>query len=193
MLLWYSYGMPELEQIVFVDKDGRPTGVVGPKLESHTNDTKLHLGFSCYILRHSDNKFLMTQRALSKKVWSGVWTNSVCGHPMPGESMETAVRRRTKFELGIENLHGITCVLSNYTYTTPLYQGIIENEFCPVFVAYTADSVHPNPEEVAAYYWLSWSEYVRKLKDNTQNVSYWAKDQCKYLENREPFVSLTKQ
>ena len=30
------------ELIVFVNKDGTPTGEVGPKLASHTADTKLH-------------------------------------------------------------------------------------------------------------------------------------------------------
>ena len=50
--------MQELEQIVFVDESGQPTGESGPKLASHTANTKLHLAFSCYIFRKSDKKFL---------------------------------------------------------------------------------------------------------------------------------------
>jgi isopentenyl-diphosphate delta-isomerase len=175
------------ENIVFVDENGTPTGQVGPKLESHTANTKLHLAFSCYIFRRSDNKFLVTQRALSKKVWPGVWTNSVCGHPAPGEELAAAIKRRAAYEMGINNLEDIRIILPRYRYTTPPYNGIIENEFCPVFVAYTAGDVQPNPEEVEAYAWLDWAEYVALLQDKSANVSYWAKDQYKQLASL-PFV-----
>lgn len=180
------------EQIVFVDENGQPTGETGPKLESHTAGTKLHLAFSCYIFRKSDNKFLVTQRALSKKVWPGVWTNSVCGHPAPGEAMEDAIRRRAEFELGIQMLDDISCALPKYRYTTPPYNGIIENEFCPVFVSYTAQEPNPNPEEVEDYEWMAWPDYVKILSDETYDVSYWAKDQYKQLQSLEPFASLAK-
>lgn len=185
--------MSETEQIVFVDEDGNPTGEVGPKLESHTANTKRHLAFSCYIFRLSDNKFLMTRRALSKKVWPGVWTNSVCGHPAPGEPLEAAIRRRAKYELGIETLEDITCVLPKYTYTTPPYNGIIENEFCPVYVAYVSADIKPNPEEVEAYQWLDWPEYVELLSDPTSNISYWAHDQYQQLKDRQPFMGLLQE
>lgn len=179
---------PEL--IVFVDENGNPTGETGPKLESHTDKTRLHLAFSCYIFRKSDNKFLVTQRALSKKVWPGVWTNSVCGHPMPGEAIEDAVRRRAQFELGISKLDGIDCVLPKYRYTTPPYNGIIENEFCPVFIAYTDEEPRPNQSEVEACKWLDWPAYVQMLERQPNIMSYWAKDQYKQLKTLDPFVAL---
>jgi isopentenyl-diphosphate delta-isomerase len=180
----------ETEQIVFVDENGTPTGEVGPKLESHTAATELHLAFSCYIFRHSDNRFLVTQRAVTKKVWPGVWTNSVCGHPQPGESMEDAIRRRAKDELGIETLQQLICVLPSYRYTTPPYNGIVENEFCPVYVAYVSADVQPNPDEVEAYSWVEWRDYVGMLTDGQSTMSYWAKDQYQWLKDREPFKSL---
>jgi isopentenyl-diphosphate delta-isomerase len=71
-----------MEYIVFVNPDGTPTGEIGPKLESHTANTRLHLAFSCYVF-NKDGKVLVTRRADTKKVWPGVWTNSVCGHPGP--------------------------------------------------------------------------------------------------------------
>lgn len=184
----------ETEQIVFVDESGRPTGEVGPKLASHTADTKLHLAFSCYIFRRSDNKFLVTQRALSKKVWPGVWTNSVCGHPAPDERIEDAIRRRTRDELGILDLQDIRVVLPDYRYTTPPYNGIIENEFCPVYVAYTSvEDPVPNPTEVEAYEWLDWFTYEYILKEKADDMSYWAKDQYKRLKDLEPFAAMHKE
>ena len=182
--------MAKPEQVVFVDENGQPTGEVGPKLESHTGSTRLHLAFSCYIFRKTDNKLLVTQRSFSKKVWPGVWTNSVCGHPMPGESMEDAIHRRSAHEVGITQLNDISCVLPKYRYTTPLYNGIIENEFCPVFTAYTDQEPRLNPEEVESYNWLSWPEYSKLLSDKPNEISYWAKDQYKRLKKLEPFRSL---
>lgn len=178
------------EQIVFVDEDGKPTGETGPKLESHTDKTKLHLAFSCYIFRKSDNKFLVTQRALSKKVWPGVWTNSVCGHPAPQERLENAIRRRATFELGIDTLRDIRVVLPNYRYTTPPYNGIIENEFCPVFVACVTADPQPNPDEVASWMWVDWAAYIHMLRHTPEKMSYWAKDQYQQLKSLEPFQSL---
>jgi isopentenyl-diphosphate Delta-isomerase len=183
----------ETEQIVFVDEHGRPTGEVGPKLASHTANTKLHLAFSCYIFRRSDNKFLLTQRALSKKVWPGVWTNSVCGHPAPGESIEDAIRRRAQDELGLTDVQDIQVILPEYRYTTPLYNGIIENEFCPVYIAYVSvDDPQPNPDEVEAYEWLDWFTYVYMLQEKPDDMSYWAKDQYQQLKDKEPFASMPK-
>lgn len=178
------------ELIVFVNEDGTPTGETGPKLASHTAETKLHLAFSCYIFRRSDNKFLLTQRALTKKVWPGVWTNSVCGHPAPGETTEDAIRRRANYELGIKNVTDIKVLLPNYRYTTPPYNGIIENEFCPVYLAYIEEEFTPNPAEVEAYKWLAWREYVELLNDpkNAKSMSYWAKDQYKQLKKLEPLI-----
>jgi isopentenyl-diphosphate delta-isomerase len=175
-----------------VDEKGVPTGEIGPKLASHTAHTKLHLAFSCYIFRRSDNKFLMTQRAFSKKVWPGVWTNSICGHPAPGETMENAIRRRTAYELGLADIQDITVVLPQYRYTTPPYNGIIENEFCPVYVAYTDTEPQPNVAEVEAYEWLSWLSYTHRLQSSPDIMSYWAKDQFAQLSLLRPFIDYEK-
>jgi isopentenyl-diphosphate delta-isomerase len=180
----------ETEQIVFVTEDGEPTGETGDKLASHHDRTKLHLAFSCYVFRRSDNALLMTRRALTKKVWPGVWTNSVCGHPLPGEALEDAVVRRAEFELGMTGLTALECVVPRYIYRTPPFNGIIEHEFCPIFVAYADADPEPNPIEVDSFQWRTWPEYTRLLHDERQNMSYWAKDQYPYLEHLPHFASL---
>ncbi|MDQ7806619.1 isopentenyl-diphosphate Delta-isomerase [Amycolatopsis sp. A133] len=181
---------PETEQVVFVTEDGEPTGETGPKLASHHEHTRLHLAFSCYVLRRSDNALLITQRALHKKVWPGVWTNSVCGHPAPGETLEDAVRRRAGYELGLPSLSGLHCVLPKYRYRTPPFQGIVENEFCPVFAAWADAEPSPNSDEVGDWRWVTWTDYTKLLNDTTANMSYWAKDQFSQLKDIEPFSGL---
>lgn len=172
--------MIDTEQIVLVDDSGKPTGAAR-KLASHHANTPLHLAFSCYIF-NPHRELLVTRRADSKKVWPGVITNSVCGHPMPEENMEEAIGRRAQYELGINHVSNLKILLSDYRYKTPPFNGIIENEICPVYIALTTDSVILNPNEVSESWWLPWQEYSRWLVERADECSYWAKDQMKHLQ-----------
>lgn len=169
------------ERIVLVNEQGEPIGSA-PKLASHHKNTPLHLAFSVYIFNQA-GEVLVTQRARHKKVWPGVWTNSCCGHPFPNEDMTTAIQRRVQYELGLK-VSDIRVVLPDYRYKTPPFNGIIENEVCPVFFARTHKEPTPNPDEVEAYKWLGWdSFYTQASKDTDNSWSWWCKDQLKQLTN----------
>ena len=90
--------MNSIELVVTVDEAGNTIGSA-PNETVHTDHTPLHLAFSCYLL-NSEGMLLMTRRALTKRTWPGVWTNSFCGHPGPGEACEDAIVRRSEQELG---------------------------------------------------------------------------------------------
>lgn len=169
------------ELIVFVNESGKPTGETGAKLASHHLHTQLHLAFSCYLFRKSDRHVLITRRAKTKKVWPGVWTNSMCGHPGPGEKIEEAIKRRAKYELGITQLQGINCLIPDFIYKTEPYNGVIEHEFCPVFMAVCDGRLALNPKEVEAYEWLPWQQFVRRILDYP-DTSYWAQKQLMALK-----------
>lgn len=140
------------ELVVLLDAGGRPCGTA-LKRDVHGPDTPLHLAFSCYVFNRA-GQTLVTRRALVKATWPGVWTNSFCGHPAPGEQMTDAVRRRGDWELGI-GLSRIEQRLPHFRYRAVDPQGIAENELCPVFTAQTDDSVAPRPSEVYEYRWVS--------------------------------------
>ncbi len=170
------------EQIVFVNPDGTPTGKTGLKLDSHNASTPLHLAFSCYVFNEK-GEFLVTQRAHVKKVWPNVWTNSCCGHPAPGEAMVDAIKRRLDYELGMTATN-IDMVIPDYIYKTTPYNGIIEHEFCPIYVARATSQPIPNPDEVDNYKWMPWDAYVDAAEADTADVySWWGKDQLRLIKN----------
>ncbi|MGO4588273.1 isopentenyl-diphosphate Delta-isomerase [Paenarthrobacter sp. 2TAF44] len=143
--------MNATEMVVLLDDAGRPIGEA-PKAGVHTQDTPLHLAFSCYIL-NGLGELLLTRRSPEKKTWPGVWTNSFCGHPAPGEDPEDAVLRRARFELGAD-VGRIELVLPGFRYRAVDSSGIVENEICPVYVARILGPLRPNPFEVADYAWM---------------------------------------
>jgi len=144
--------MTELvELVVLVDEHGAPIGVAN-KIGVHTDQTALHLAFSCHVY-NSSGQVLTTRRALTKATWPGVWTNSFCGHPAPNEPMDVAIQRRAREELGI-SLDSIEVVLPDFRYRAVDASGIVENEICPVFRATTRDAVVANAAEVAEFEWV---------------------------------------
>lgn len=172
-----------LEQVILVDEDNNQIGTM-PKSDVHTDKTPLHRAFSCYIF-NKNGDFLISQRALSKKVWPGVWSNSVCGHPLPGEEMIAAIKRRFKDELGMTACN-FDLLLPKYRYTSPAYNGIIENEICPVYIAQFVDDSCINPDETEAIRWIKWQDFIKEAEsDKTGKFSWWCKDQLKQIKNNE--------
>lgn len=139
------------ELVVLLAADGTRIGTASKALV-HTEDTPLHLAFSCY-LYDGEGRILMTRRALGKKAWPGVWTNSFCGHPGEGESFESAMVRRAEQELGT-TITSIDALLPDFAYRAVDASGIVENEICPVFTASITGELKPNPDEVAQYAWI---------------------------------------
>ncbi|GLU46489.1 isopentenyl-diphosphate Delta-isomerase [Nocardiopsis ansamitocini] len=150
------------------------------KATVHTGQTPLHLAFSCYV-RDAQDRILVTRRALCKKTWPGVWTNSFCGHPAPGEDRTAAVYRRARTELGLE-LESVRLVLPDFRYRAVSAEGIVENEFCPVYTAVAGNDPLPDPDEVAEYRWVSWTGLARLAEEAPWSISPWAAIQVPLLD-----------
>ncbi|MHA7134453.1 isopentenyl-diphosphate Delta-isomerase [Oerskovia turbata] len=140
------------DHVVTVDDHGTRTGTFA-RSDVHTTETPLHLAFSCYVIDDA-GRLLVTRRALSKRTWPGVWTNSFCGHPRWTETTEESITRHGLHELGLR-IEGLEIAVPGFRYRAVDASGVVENEICPVHVARAASGVTANPDEVAE---LAWAE-----------------------------------
>ena len=168
---------PTSELVVLLDEAGRAVGTADKALVHHA-DTPLHLAFSVHLF-DEDGRVLVTRRALTKQTFPGVWTNSCCGHPAPGEDLADAVRRRVRQELGTD-VTDVRLVLPAFRYRAE-QGGIVENEMCPVFVGLTGKRVDPDPSEVDSVNWEPWADFRAGVLDGTRPVSVWCREQVLQL------------
>ena len=169
------------EFVVLLDEQGEPIGRQR-KSQVHSDETPLHLAFSVHVFDQA-GRVLMTRRALGKRTWPGVWTNSCCGHPAPGEPMLEAITRRLDYELGLQATN-LRCVLPEFRYRTRDVTGIWENEICPVYVGnpvHPDAAIRPNPDEVCDWAWADWREVVSAIGSAPFAFSPWAVQQVQAM------------
>lgn len=167
-----------MDNVTLLAEDGTAVGIL-PKSEVHTTDTPLHLAFSCYV-QDREGRLLVTRRALGKRTWPGVWTNSFCGHPQPGEDMIEAVRRRGSEELGIQ-VTDVRLALPDYRYRAVDASGIVENEICPVHIAVVDGQPVANPDEVAEWEWVEVDDLLAAVTRTPFTFSPWLAEQLPLL------------
>ncbi|MFH5823635.1 isopentenyl-diphosphate Delta-isomerase [Georgenia sp. AZ-5] len=163
-------GTAAREEVVLLDDAGRPVGTADKALV-HGADTPLHQAFSCHVFDRA-GRVLVTRRALTKLTWPGVWTNSFCGHPAPGERVEDALARRGRFELGIDVTHPAV-VLPEFRYRAVDASGVVENEICPVYAARFDGELAAEPDEVAEYRWVSPQDLLTAVRAAPFTFSPW--------------------
>lgn len=175
--------LPE-EQVVLLDEGGRAIGVAG-KGRVHDRWTPLHLAFSCYVFDPS-GALLTTRRATGKRTWPGMWTNTCCGHPLPGEPPADAVHRRLARELGLVDVAPVRLVLPRFRYRATMSDGTVENELCPVFVTHTPSAPDPSPDEVDDVEWVPWERFVTSVLHEGRDISPWCRMQVAELDGLGP-------
>jgi isopentenyl-diphosphate delta-isomerase len=178
------------EQLVVLRDDQlQPVGQL-PKSQVHHAATPLHLAFSCYVFDGS-GQLLMTRRATSKRTWPGVWTNTCCGHPLPGEGSTQAAARRLREELGLQLTRSVVA-LPDFSYRAVAPDGVMENEFCPVLVGAVEGIPQPDPAEVLECQWASWPDVVALVTVAPWALSPWSALQVPLLAalNRPPWSLL---
>ncbi|MEW1697507.1 MULTISPECIES: isopentenyl-diphosphate Delta-isomerase [unclassified Streptomyces] len=128
-----------------VDEDGTTIGTA-EKLAAHQAPGQLHRAFSVFLFDES-GRLLLQRRALGKYHSPGVWSNTCCGHPYPGEAPFAAAARRTFEELGVSPTLLAEAGTVRYNHPDPA-SGLVEQEFNHLFVGLVQAPPVPDPEEI---------------------------------------------
>lgn len=121
------------ELIDIVDDNGNYTGKTCLKSEAHKFGY-FHPTIHVWLYT-SNQKILLQKRALTKKVFPGLWDISVAGHVAAGEKIEIAALREVKEEIGYEILPKNLQKIGTRKHMVNHKNGIIDNEFHHVFIA----------------------------------------------------------
>jgi len=151
-----------------VDADDRETGFLS-KAECHDGQGRLHRAFSLFLF-DGDGKLLLQQRAGSKRLWPGFWSNTCCSHPRRGETLEFATRRRLYDEL---NIDAPVEFVYKFRYRAEFGGAGSENELCHVYIGQVPGPVKPNDHEIAAVRFVSAAELNVELDSNPERFTPW--------------------
>jgi isopentenyl-diphosphate delta-isomerase len=155
------------ERVILVDPEDREVGTE-EKLDAHRSG-HLHRAFSIFLFDRQ-GRLLLQQRALSKYHSAGLWSNTCCSHPRPGEHVLEAAQRRLREELGVN------CALEpafGFVYRASLGNGLIEHEYDHVLVGRFDGRPEPDPNEVAAWRWAEPAGVRADLLENPARYAAW--------------------
>lgn len=149
---------PNERLVELVDPQGVPIGSED-KLTAHRPPGILHRAISGHVVDERSGRILVQKRALTKYHSPGLWSNSVCSHPEPGERPEAATSRRLREELGIcvrpeDVANGVITVYK----VTDERSGLVEYEYNHVFIISYGGPVTPDAAEVADVRWIDLAE-----------------------------------
>ena len=160
----------EAEELILVDECDRKLGHLS-KAACHDGDGVLHRAFSAFLF-NAAGELLLQQRAETKRLWPGYWSNSCCSHPRRGESMEMATGRRLSEEL---NLTTDLRFAYKFQYQAPFGELGSEHELCHVFLGRVDGEVRANAEEISAIRFVSADALDRELMENPERFTPWFK------------------
>lgn len=131
----------------------------------------LHRAFSAFLFNEA-GELLLQQRSEYKPLWPLYWSNTCCSHPREGESVETAVRRRIKEELG---LNCEPRFLYKFSYHARYEDVGSEREFCWVFAGQHTGKAVVHPEEIASIRYVSPDALTAEIESSPERFTPWFK------------------
>jgi isopentenyl-diphosphate Delta-isomerase len=164
--------------VILVNKNDVEMGISG-KMEAHYKGL-LHRAVSVFII-NSSGQWILQRRALNKYHSKGLWTNTCCSHPYPGETNIEAAGRRLKEEMGMQ------CKLKeifSFTYKEKLDNELTEHEFDHVFIGISDDDPMINANEVHEWKKFSFNTLHEDILKNPNNYTFWFKEIYKRVHDR---------
>jgi isopentenyl-diphosphate delta-isomerase len=158
-----------MESVVLVDEHDNAVGIM-EKMEAHQKGL-LHRAFSI-LLFNNKGEMLLQKRASQKYHSGGLWTNTCCSHPLPGETMTNATSRKLKQEMGIDtNIE----FAFKFIYKSPLDKDLVEHEFDHVFIGTFNGTPSINKEEVEDWKFIDLKSLHHDINKNPDAYTVWFK------------------
>lgn len=157
------------DQVVIVDAEDRPLGEC-EKLRAHVEGV-LHRAISVFLF-NAKGEWLLQRRALDKYHSGGLWSNTCCTHPQPGEPVTEAAAARLFEEMGIH------CALQHafsFIYRAPFDNGLTEHELDHVFVGFYEGEPQPDPSEVADWRWVNGTWLAEEMRRVPEEFTTWVR------------------
>ena len=167
------------ERLILIDEKNRATGF-GTKTAVHRAGL-LHRAFSIFIV-DDQGRILLQKRSAEKYHSGGLWANSCCGHPRPGEATPAAARRRLTEEIGIAAPLSFGFFSR---YRAQLDGGMQENEFVYAYFGPLTGEPQPDPAEVSAVEFVAPEELRRRIARQPGHFTYWLRH---YVQNHYPDI-----
>jgi isopentenyl-diphosphate delta-isomerase len=155
------------EHVVLVDADDRALGSM-EKLRAHA-EGRLHRAFSVFVFDRG-GRLLLQRRAPVKYHSPGLWSNTCCGHPRPGEDVADAAARRLGEEMGFRT---DLRPRFRFVYRAELPPGLVEHELDHVFAGAFEGEPRPDPSEVDAWRWIDLGELAREIAARPDAFTAW--------------------
>ena len=148
--------------------DGKLTPV--GKLEAHERGLK-HPAVSVFLM--AGDKTLIQQRAAGKYHTPNLWANTVCTHPLIGETPIDCAHRRLNDELGITGTTLTHC--QTVEYRADVGNDLIEHEVVDIFIGQTRLDVPYtlNPDEVQSIRWLTLADLQSDIAQTPNIFTPW--------------------
>jgi isopentenyl-diphosphate delta-isomerase len=156
-----------MTEVVLVDRSDLQVGTM-EKMEAHRKGL-LHRAVSVFLF-NSNGEVMLQRRASTKYHSAGLWTNTCCSHPYPGESAADAAHRRLMEEMGIEAPLDFS---HTFIYKTDLEDGLIEHELDHVFVGSYDGAASPDPQEADQWKFVPIAELMIDIRQNPGQYTVW--------------------
>ena len=158
----------DITQVILVDENDVEIGTA-EKMAAHRDGGRLHRAFSILIFDRDVN-LMLQRRAWDKYHSQGLWTNTCCSHPYPGESTIDAAHRRLREEMGFDTELEHTF---EFVYRADLDTGLTEYEYDHVYIGYYEGLPECNPNEVAQWKWSDLEILKMDMEKHPESYTVW--------------------
>lgn len=173
--------------VILVDEQDQQIGIA-EKQAAHQKG-QLHRAYSIFIFRknHGAIEVLLQQRALGKYHTGGLWSNTCCSHPAPGEDILLSAKKRLQQEMGISaDLYEIGA----FCYKADLHNGLVEHEYDHVFMGkYQDDQIITDKDEIDDYQWMPVNELLESIKANPEKYTPWLQQALELTLSKNVLIS----